>query len=251
MEGSSSQLNPLCNEEVDELKLNFDFEYDDVYFTNLIQKELNFESILSSSSNHPSWLIDSRFEAVKWILDTQNLLKYRNQTAYLSVSYLDLFLSIRCINEDKMWVIRLLSVACLSLAAKMEENNVASLSEYRVSDLGFDCRAVQKMELLVLSTFNWKMSLVTPFAFLRFFVKKLCDQTIELDHLLSKSVELVMALLQEIRPTEYRPSVIAATAVLAASDWQMTEETLMLKLTSVALWETSDNVSLNSLLLDD
>ncbi|KAL9229833.1 hypothetical protein vseg_005259 [Gypsophila vaccaria] len=253
MEGSSPLVNLLCNEDqacvnenksVDEVKLKSDIEYDDAYFTNLVEKELKFESSYLSSFvtvSYPYWLIDPRLEAVKWIFDTQRLLNYKNQTAYLSLAYFDFFLSIRCIHEGKRWAIRLLSVACLSLAAKMEECKVAALSEYPISDLGFGCDAIKRMELLVLSTFKWKMILVTPFAYLHYFIKKLCDQTVELDHLLSKAVELVMASAQETRLTEYRPSMIAATAVLAAFDWQMSKQTLMLKLTSVALWETSDN----------
>ncbi|KAH9611565.1 hypothetical protein KSS87_009959 [Heliosperma pusillum] len=271
MEGSSS-LNLFChedqsfiNDEDDQHKHKFniiqscfDLDYQDDYINNLIIKELNFESnnnnnnnnnTHSSSIDYPSWLIDSRFDAVRWILNAKTVLKYQNQTAYLSVSYLDRFLSIRHIDENKIWAVRLLSVACLSIAAKMEECKVATLSEYPVLDFGFDSRAIQKMELLVLSTMNWKMGLVTPFAYLHFFAKEVGDQKIVLGDLLSKAVELLMALMQEIRLVEYRPSVIALAAVLAASDWQMTQETLKIKVKSVSVWETSDTLQQEKQLL--
>ncbi|XP_074295286.1 cyclin-D5-1 isoform X2 [Silene latifolia] len=236
MEGSSS-LNLLCdedqyciNDEDDQDKHNLiiqsccDLEYEDDYIKNLILKELNFESSnntsSSSSIDYPSWLRDSRFDAVRWIL-----------------------------NENKLWAVRLLSVACLSLAAKMEESKVAALSEYPVLDFGFDTHAIQKMELLVLSTLNWKMGLVTPFAYLHFFAKEVGDHKILLGDLLSKAVELLMALMQEIRLIEYRPSVIALAAVLAASDWQMTRETLKIKVNSVSIWETSDTLQQETQLL--
>ncbi|XP_074302649.1 cyclin-D5-1-like isoform X1 [Silene latifolia] len=263
MEDSSS-LNLFChedqyiNDEDDQHKHNLiiqsccDLEYQDDYIKNLIIKELNFESNYNntpSSIDYTSWLRDSRFDAVRWILNTQTRLRYRNQTAYLSVSYLDRFISIRHIDENKLWAVRLLSVACLSLAAKMEESKVAALSEYPVLDFRFDSHAIQKMELLVLSTMNWKMGLVTPFAYLHFFAKDVGDQKIVLGNLLSKAVELVMALMQENRLIEYRPSVIALAAVLAASDWQMTQETLKIKVNSVSVWETSDTLQQEKQLL--
>ncbi|XP_074302650.1 cyclin-D5-1-like isoform X2 [Silene latifolia] len=234
MEDSSS-LNLFChedqyiNDEDDQHKHNLiiqsccDLEYQDDYIKNLIIKELNFESNYNntpSSIDYTSWLRDSRFDAVRWIL-----------------------------NENKLWAVRLLSVACLSLAAKMEESKVAALSEYPVLDFRFDSHAIQKMELLVLSTMNWKMGLVTPFAYLHFFAKDVGDQKIVLGNLLSKAVELVMALMQENRLIEYRPSVIALAAVLAASDWQMTQETLKIKVNSVSVWETSDTLQQEKQLL--
>lgn len=52
---------------------------------------------------------------------------------------------------------------------------------------------------------------------------------------------------------DYRPSVIAAAAVLAATDWQLTQEALKCKISTLSLleWETSENVSLLFLALDN
>lgn len=43
---------------------------------------------------------------------------------------------------------------------------------------------------------------------------------------------------------EYRPFVVAAAAVMAAFDWQLTREALKIRISTVSLWEVSDNVSL-------
>ncbi|RDX74064.1 Cyclin-D1-1, partial [Mucuna pruriens] len=48
-------------------------------------------------------------------------------TAYLSVNYMDRFLNSRPLPQTNGWPLQLLSVACLSLAAKMEEPLVPSL----------------------------------------------------------------------------------------------------------------------------
>lgn len=234
---NSPSLIPCCD---------YDFEYEDDYIKLLVQNEIqtNFGSKFSGfSSQYPSWLKLARFDAIDWILHAQTLLRFRNQTAYLSVTYFDRFLSLTCIDEGKLWAIRLLSIACLSLAAKMEECQVPAFSGYPIEEeYGFGCNVIQKMELFVLTTMGWKMSLVTPFAYFNYFTRKLSDQGAKLDELVSRSMELVIALLKEINSIEHRPSVIAAAAVLAATDWELTQEALKCKISTVPLWQTSENL---------
>lgn len=79
--------------------------------------------------------------------------------------------------REKYWAIRLLSVACLSLAAKMEECNVPALSEFQLQDYSFESKVIQRMELLVLSTLEWNMNFITPLAFLPYFIKKFCNKS--------------------------------------------------------------------------
>lgn len=76
--------------------------------------------------------------------------------------------------ESKPWAIQLLSVACLSIAAKMEEQSVPLLSEYPI-EYRFENKVIKNMELLILSTLEWKMGLPTPFAYLHYFFTKFCN----------------------------------------------------------------------------
>lgn len=85
--------------------------------------------------------------------------------------------SIFMLQGENHWAIRLLSIACLSLAAKMEECNVPGLSDFQLEDYFFDGKVIQRMELLVLSTLEWNMSIITPFAFLSYFIKKFCNES--------------------------------------------------------------------------
>lgn len=76
------------------------------------------------------------------------------------------------------WSWQLLSVACLSLAAKLEETRVPSLLDLQILMEPF-CRfmfkpaTVQRMELSVMSSLNWRMHIITPFNFLDHFIAKL------------------------------------------------------------------------------
>lgn len=95
-----------------------------------------------------------------------------------------------------MWAIRLLSVACLSLAAKMEECRVPALSEfYHIDEYNFHGSVIQRMELLVLHTLEWKMNVVTPFAYLHYFIAKFCSESSSKE-LLSKAIELILAIVK-------------------------------------------------------
>jgi cyclin D5, plant len=57
-------------------------------------------------------------------------------------------------------------VACLALAAKLEEDWSPRLSEFRPDAHDFDSASILQMELLVLATLRWQMIAVTPFDFI-------------------------------------------------------------------------------------
>ncbi|XAR53415.1 hypothetical protein NMG60_11021960 [Bertholletia excelsa] len=65
---------------------------------------------------------------------------------------------------------RLSAVSSLSLDAKMEKFQL-SLSDIQGDDgFKFDAQSVQRMELHILATLNWRMRSITPFSFLHFFL---------------------------------------------------------------------------------
>lgn len=114
-------------------------------------------------------------------------------------------------------MIQLLSVACLSLAAKMEEIEVPLLLDLQVGpDCIFEPRTIQRMELLVLSTLEWRMSSVTPLSYIDYFVCKF-DLVGSTHCVVSARInELVLSAVQELKFLYYRPSSIAAAATLCA-----------------------------------
>lgn len=75
----------------------------------------------------------ARREVVQWMLRVIRYYSFSSLTAVLAVSYLDRFLH-RChpLNENKPWMFQLSAVACLSLAAKIDETDVPLLLDLQV-----------------------------------------------------------------------------------------------------------------------
>ncbi|CAL9067675.1 cyclin-D4-1-like isoform X2 [Musa acuminata AAA Group] len=119
--------------------------------------------------------------------------------------------------QDEAWITQLLSVACLSLAAKVEETEVPLSLELQVGDANhvFEARTIHRMELLVLGTLKWRMQALTPFSFIGYFLYKFSDGNLPDSLLISSSVDLILGTVREIDFLEYRPSEIAAAVALS------------------------------------
>ncbi|CAK7347227.1 unnamed protein product [Dovyalis caffra] len=68
--------------------------------------------------------LGARKEAVDWIAKVHAHFGFGPLCACLSINYLDRFLSAYDLPKGNAWMMQLLAVACLSLAAKMEETEV-------------------------------------------------------------------------------------------------------------------------------
>uniref|UniRef100_A0A7N1A944 Cyclin C-terminal domain-containing protein n=1 Tax=Kalanchoe fedtschenkoi TaxID=63787 RepID=A0A7N1A944_KALFE len=122
--------------------------------------------------------------------------------------------------ETTGWPMQLLSVACLSLAAKMEEPLVPTLPQLQVEGAKFifESKTIRRMELLVLSVLDWKLRSITPFNFVDYFVEKLDSSGIYKVFLITRATEIILSIIREISFVEYLPSCIAATGVLCAGN---------------------------------
>ncbi|KAL6647448.1 hypothetical protein ACP70R_014885 [Stipagrostis hirtigluma subsp. patula] len=158
-----------------------------------------------------------RREAIDWIWKVYTYYNFGPLTAYLAVSYLDRFLSQYELPEGKDWMTQLLSIACLSLAAKMEETAVPQSLDLQVGEerYVFEAKTIQRMELLVLSILNWRMQAVTPFSYMDYFLTKLCGGNATPRSWLFESAELILCVARGTSCLAFRPSEIAA-AVAAA-----------------------------------
>ncbi|XP_057430293.1 cyclin-D5-1-like [Lotus japonicus] len=245
MDDLSSTSSLLCEENVtclgdedEQQQLQHPFIQSELGFCDehvavLIEREAVFGFKKDESLLIEDWLKHARMDAINWILKTRATFGFRFQTAYLSVTYFDRILSKRSVDsENKFWAIRLLSIACLSLAAKMEECNVPGLSEFHWEDYSFQGKVIQNMELLVLTTLEWNMDIVTPFAFLHYFVTKLCSESPP-SPIFSKTIQLIVATMKEVNLMDHKPSVIAAAATLVALDQKLTIEAVKLKMSSI------------------
>ncbi|NP_001152238.1 cyclin delta-2 [Zea mays] len=158
-----------------------------------------------------------RQEAIDCIWKVYTYYNFRPLTAYLAVNYLDRFLSLYKLPEGKGWMTQLLSVACVSLAAKMEETAVPQCLDLQVGDARFvfEAKTIQRMELLVLTTLNWRMQAVTPFSYVDYFLNRLSGGNAALRNCLFQSAELILCAARGTSCIGFRPSEIAA-AVAAA-----------------------------------
>ncbi|KAL1539376.1 cyclin-D1-1-like isoform X1 [Salvia divinorum] len=161
-----------------------------------------------------------RAEFVSWILKVQRYYGFQSLTAYLSVSYFDRFVCCHKLPKMSGWPLQLLSVACLSLAAKMEEPLVPSLLDLQVEDpkFSFEPRTIQRMELLVLSVLDWRLRSISPFCYLPFFALKIDPSGTYTDFLATRAKEIIFSTIQETSFLGCRPSCIAVATMLCAAN---------------------------------
>ncbi|XP_027356399.1 cyclin-D4-2-like [Abrus precatorius] len=165
----------------------------------------------------------ARMEAIDWIQKVRAHFGFGPLCAYLSINYLDRFLSAYELPKGRAWTMQLLAVACLSLAAKVEETEVPLSLDLQVgeSKFVFEAKTIQRMELLVLSTLKWRMQAITPFSFLDYFLCKINGDQSPLRSSIMRSIQLISSTVRGIDFLEFKPSEIAA----AVAVYVMGEET--------------------------
>ncbi|RWW87241.1 hypothetical protein BHE74_00003951 [Ensete ventricosum] len=161
----------------------------------LVAKEGGALPKLVPDGGFGSYLRSARREAVEWVALAAARHAFSALTALLAVNYLDqCFLSCGAagggllrLQDDKPWMGRLAAVACLSLAAKVEETRLPLLLDLQVplqtkaateeeGGYVFEPKTIRRMELLVLSVLGWKMNPVTPLSFIYHLLPRLCSK---------------------------------------------------------------------------
>ncbi|KAF2294379.1 hypothetical protein GH714_009853 [Hevea brasiliensis] len=150
LDDSSSAVNSLyCDEDANEV-VQFDADswisdclqspsfsgysppYDENIVNRLIDSEPHFMPLSDYLHRCRDCSIDTtaRQDSINWILKVHAYYQFRPITVLLSVNYFDRFLS--SLLPANGWPFQLLSVACLSLAAKMEEVHVPPLLDLEI-----------------------------------------------------------------------------------------------------------------------
>ncbi|KAL5723331.1 cyclin protein [Ranunculus cassubicifolius] len=155
-------------------------------------------------------------EAVEWMLKVDAHYGFSPLTAVLAVNYLDRFMASVSFQRDKPWMTQLAAVACLSVAAKMEEIQVPLLLDLQVEETRpvFEAKTIMRMELLVLSTLDWRMNHVTPLSFLDHIIRRLGLKNSLHWEFLTKCERLLLAAIADSRSVCYLPSVLATATML-------------------------------------
>lgn len=161
--------------------------------------------------------LSARREALDWIWKVHAYFGFGPLSFCLAVNYLDRFLSVFELPRGASWTVQLLAVACLSIAAKMEEIKVPQSVDLQVgeSKFVFEAKTIQKMELVVLSTLRWKMLTLTPCSFIDYFLGKITCEQHPAKPSISISVQLILSIIKGIDFLEFRPSEIAAAVAIS------------------------------------
>ncbi|KQK23040.1 cyclin-D5-3 [Brachypodium distachyon] len=170
------------------------------------------------------WTKAARAACVDWIVKTNARFLFSGNTAYVAVTYLDRFLAQRRVDTGQGWALELLAVACLSLAAKLEEHRAPRLPELGllVDGYDFDSASITRMELLVLATLNWQMIAGTPFPYLGCFAARLRHD--DRKAIVLGAVRCIFASIKAMSSVEYQPSTIALASILVACGANNKEE---------------------------
>ncbi|KAF7816824.1 cyclin-A1-1-like [Senna tora] len=169
-------------------------------FMERIQKDVN--------SNMRAILID-------WLVEVAEEYRLVPDTLYLTVNYIDRYLSGNVMNRQKL---QLLGVACMMIAAKYEEICAPQVEEYcYITDNTYFKEEVLQMESAVLNYLKFEMTAPTTKCFLRRFVRAAQGvnevPSFQLECLTNYIAELSLL---EYSMLCYAPSLIAASAIFLA-----------------------------------
>ncbi|XP_073044644.1 cyclin-D4-1-like [Primulina eburnea] len=167
-----------------------------------------------------------RKEALDWMYKACAYHKFGESCLYLAVNYLDRFLSVYnmpvCSSENggkHKWTTQLVAVACLLLAAKVEEVDAPSTLGIQAgeTEVVFQGKTVQRMEIVVLEYLKWRMKPYTPCDYIDYYLRKINDTEFPPEPLISRSVEIILSTIKGIDFLGYRPSEIAAAVAVNVS----------------------------------
>ncbi|CAI9753197.1 unnamed protein product [Fraxinus pennsylvanica] len=161
-----------------------------------------------------------RREAIDWMCKAHAHYRFGALCLCLAINYFDRFQSVYDLPRGKTWGFQLLAVACLSLAAKMEEIEVPSTVDLQVGEPKFLFRGktIRRMEFLVLSILKWKMQAYTSCNFIDYFLRKMAkNNEPPSGPLITRSVHLILSTIKGIDFLEFRPSELAAAIAMYVS----------------------------------
>ncbi|CAM6110077.1 unnamed protein product [Calypogeia fissa] len=150
---------------------------------------------------------------VDWLVEVAEEYKLVPDTLYLTVSYIDRFLSKNVVNRQRL---QLLGVSCMLIAAKYEEICAPQVEEFcYITDNTYAREEVLEMERRVLTNLHFELTTPTTKSFLRRFIRASQAGTpeLQLEFLGNYLAELTLV---EYTFLHYLPSMVAASAVFVA-----------------------------------
>lgn len=152
---------------------------------------------------------------IDWLVEVSEEYRLVPETLYLTVNYIDRYLSGNVMNRQKL---QLLGVACMMIASKYEEICAPQVEEFcYITDNTYFKEEVLQMESSVLNYLKFEMTAPTAKCFLRRFVRAAQGTNeVPLLHLECMANYLTELSLLEYNMLSYTPSLIAASAIFLA-----------------------------------
>ncbi|KAH7285905.1 hypothetical protein KP509_33G050700 [Ceratopteris richardii] len=152
---------------------------------------------------------------VDWLVEVAEEYKLVPDTLYLTVSYIDRFLSAKVVNRQRL---QLLGVACMLVAAKYEEICAPQVEEFcYITDNTYCKEEVLDMERQVLNHLHFELTGPTTKTFLRRFLRAAQpsskSSTLHMEYMGNYLAELSLV---DYDFLKYLPSMVAASAVFVA-----------------------------------
>ncbi|XP_071689529.1 G2/mitotic-specific cyclin C13-1-like [Rutidosis leptorrhynchoides] len=154
--------------------------------------------------------VNMRGVLVDWLVEVAQEYKLLPDTLYLTISYIDRFLSLNVLNRQRL---QLLGVSSMLIASKYEEISPPHTEDFcYITDNTYTKQEVVKMEADVLKTLKFEMGNPTVKTFLRQFIK-IAQEDYDTPNL---QLEFLSYYLAELSLLEYScikflPSIIAAS----------------------------------------
>ncbi|XP_042507385.1 G2/mitotic-specific cyclin-2-like isoform X2 [Macadamia integrifolia] len=171
----------------------------------------------SSSCVSPNYMeqqfdINEKMRAIliDWLIEVHYKFELMDETLFLTINLIDRFLAQQAVVRKKL---QLVGVTAMLLACKYEEVSVPVVEDLiLISDKAYTRKEVLDMERLMVNTLQFNMSVPTPYAFMRRFLKAAqSDRKLEL-----LSFFIIELCLVECEMLRFPPSFLAAAAIFTA-----------------------------------
>jgi len=177
----------------------------------------NYLMVESKHMPSPSYMnnqtdITARMRAilVDWLVEVHQKFKMQPQTLYICVNVMDRYLERKAVKRDEL---QLIGCTALWTASKIEEIYSPEVQDFvQISDRAFKRADLIAMEGQILNVLDFKLTFPTPFVFLtRWLRVSNADKRQKLF-----ATYCVERSLQEYTFLRYKPSMVAASAVMLA-----------------------------------
>lgn len=151
---------------------------------------------------------------IDWLVEVAQEYKLEEQTLYLTINYIDRFLSFMSVQRSKL---QLVGAACMLVAAKFEEIYPPEVKEFvYITDDTYTAKQVLKMEHLVLKTLSFDLSVPTCRDFLTRYLKA-ADASPESQQQYLSEYLCELSVIDFDLSVKFLPSMIAAASILLAN----------------------------------